>query len=278
MKIGFDKKIEKVVLNMADKKIQFSLFTKPWRTNSIWELAKFVSSMGFDGIEFPLRDGYQLEPKDAEKLKELTKQFSDYGLKIFSIASNPEEKVFAACAEAGVPIIRIMPAIVPEIGYLASETKARKYLESLFPLCEKYGVKIGVQQHHGNNVVDSMGLLHLMENLNTQYVGAIWDAAHDALAGQQPEFGLDIVWNHLCMVNLKNVYYRRLNGPESENAEWERYFTTGRHGLASWPTIAGYLTKRNYNGVICLTAQYNNESEIERLIHQDIIYAKSLFE
>ena len=257
--------------------LKFSVFTKPWKNLSVWELATFISDLGFDGIEYPLREGYQLGPENAANLPQLAKQFEDHGLKIYSVASSTDEKVFAGCAQAGIPIIRIMPEITLKDGYMASVERARAHIESLLPFCEKYGVKIGIQQHYGNNIVDSMGLLHLIEDMDPEYVGAIWDSAHDALAGQQPEFGLDIVWSHLCMVNFKNAYYKRLNGPEALHAEWQRYFTTGRQGLASWARAAEYLNKNYYRGVVCLTAEYTDEPEVNRLIKKDIEYAKSLF-
>lgn len=264
---------------MSTKSISFSVFTKPWKSLSVWELCTFVKGMGFDGVEFPLRDGFQLEPSDAAQLPRLVHQFADHGLKIFSVASSTDEHIFDACAEAGIPMIRVMPAIKHEDGgYLASERKAREQLESILPLCEKYGVQVGIQQHYGNYVVDSMGLRHLLEGFDPKYVGAIWDAAHDALAGQQPEHGLDIVWEHLCMVNFKNAFYRRQNGPEAELAEWKPYFTSGRQGLASWPRAAAYLQKRGFQGVVCLTAEYRDEHGVDRLIKEDIAFAKSLFE
>jgi sugar phosphate isomerase/epimerase len=263
---------------MSKNAINFSVFTKPWKNLSVSELGNQVSGWGFDGIEFPLRDGYLLEPKDAEKgLPKLVQQLSELGLKIFSVASVTDEHVFAGCAEAGISLIRIMPDITHKEGYLASEQRVRRQLESLVPLCEKYSVKVGLQQHYGDNVVDSAGMLHLIENFDPKHIGAIWDSAHDALAGQQPEYGLDIVWSHLCMVNFKNAYYKRTNGPEAQQAEWKRYFTAGSQGLASWKRAAAYLKQRNYNGVICLTAEYTNEDEVNRLIQMDINYAKQLF-
>ena len=263
---------------VSANKISLFVFTKPWRETSVWELGKFVKELGFDGIEFPLRNGYQLEPADARKLPKLAEQFADHGLKIFSVASGTDEEVFAGCAEAGIPLIRIMPVIDMEIGYVKSEKKARAELEALMPLCEKYGVKVAAQQHYGHNVVDSMGLLHFLEGLDPKLAGAIWDSAHDALAGQQPEYGLDIVWDYLSMVNFKNAYYHRVNGPEAEEAQWKRYFTAGNQGLASWPRAAKYLKKRNYDGVVCLTAEYTNEADVDRLIRLDAAYARSLFE
>src|SRR5690606_9954382 len=157
-----------------------------------------------------------------------------------------------------------------EEGYMTSEQRCRRQLESLLPLCEKYGVKIGVQQHYGNNIIDAMGLRHLLEGIDPKRIGAIWDAAHDALAGQQPEFGLDIVWDQLAMVKFKNAYYRRMNGPEGETAVWKRYFTSAKQGLASWPRAAAYLKNRGYSGILTLTAEYSTEEEVNRLIKEDI--------
>jgi len=263
----------------VDKKITFSVFTKPWKSKSIDELGEFISKLGFDGIEFPLREGFQVEPGNAEKgLPELAKKLSNYGLKITSVASNPDERVFAGCAAAGIPIIRIMITIDPDAGYMASEAKAKEKLEKIIPLCEEYGVKVGIQHHFGWYVQSAIGLLHLIEDFDPKHIGAIWDAAHGGLAGEEAEMGLDIVWSHLCMVNLKNAFYRRINGPEADEAKWERYFTTGQHGLISWRRIAEYLKKRNYSGAICLTAEYTDEEKVNEYIAQDIIYAKSLFE
>lgn len=261
-----------------DNKISFSVFTKPWKDKTIPELAKYVKNLGFDGVEFPLRPGYQVEPEKAEKgLPELVKQMGEYGVKVYSVAASMDESVFAGCQAAGIPIIRTMAKIDTEIGYMASEENNRKELESVVPLCRKYGVKVGVQNHYGNYVGNGMGLRHLIENFDPNYIGAVWDAAHAALCGEDPEAGLDITWSHLCMVNLKNAFFYRKNGPESENVEWTRYYTSGRQGLASWPIVADYLKKRNYEGAICLTAEYSALDQVNRLIAEDIAYAKSLF-
>jgi sugar phosphate isomerase/epimerase len=41
----------------SENQVKFAVFTKPWKTLSVWELGKFISELGFDGIEFPLRKG-----------------------------------------------------------------------------------------------------------------------------------------------------------------------------------------------------------------------------
>jgi len=258
--------------------ITFSVFTKAWKQLTIKELAKFISGLGFDGIEFPLRHGYQIEPKNAEKgLPKLVKQMEDYGVKVTSVASNTDENVFAGCATACIPIIRIMGNINIKLGYMASEEKIKRQIDQVLPLCEKYGVQIGVQHHFGPMISNSMELYHLIESYDSKYVAGIWDSAHSALAGEEPEQGLDILWSNLCMVNFKNAYYKRVTGPEAEVVKWEIYLTIGRQGLASWLRIAGILKERKYKGVICLSGEYTDEEQVNRLISEDIAYAKSLF-
>ena len=117
------------------------MFTKPWK-QPLAQLGQLVKGWGFDGIELPVRPGYQVQPeKIGQDLPKAVKLLADEGLKIFSIAGPTDEAALAACAEAGVPVIRIM-APIGEAGYLASERKYQAEFDALLPLLEKYGVKI----------------------------------------------------------------------------------------------------------------------------------------
>ena len=256
--------------------MKLAVFTKPWPQDSVPELARRVAALGFDSAEVPVRPGFQVEMASAErKLPELVSVFADHGLSVASVASELDERSFAACAGAGVGVIRIM-APIARGEYLRSEEELRGRLVRAAPLCERYGVKIGVQQHYGDHVCDAAGLRLLLDGVDQRWAGVIWDAAHDALAGLEPENGLDLVWDRLLMVNLKNAYYERTNGPEASHAEWARHFTTGRHGLASWPRVLAELERRNYSGTVCLTAEYHDEGDVERLCKEDVEYVKSL--
>jgi sugar phosphate isomerase/epimerase len=158
-----------------------------------------------------------------------------------------------------------------------SEALWRKEWDALVPLLERYGVTLGVQNHYGRFICNAAGLRHVLELYEPRHIAAVWDAAHNALQGEEPEMALDIVWSHLCMVNLKNAFWRQTNGPEAEWAEWTWYWTGGRYGLASWPRVAEELDRRNYAGVVCLTAEYHAPDQVDRLIREDIDFAKQLF-
>lgn len=258
--------------------VSYSVFTKPWKKLTVDELGKHISGMGFNGIEFPARAGYQVEPEHAEKgLPLLAKQLGEYGITIRSVASDLCEPVFAGCAACGIPVIRTMAITNVKNGYYASLEKKEREIDSALPLCEKYGVKIGIQQHCGAGINNSMEMLQFVEKFDPKYVGGIWDAAHSALAGEEPEQGLEIIWPRLLMVNLKNAYYRLEEGAESEAARWKRFFSSGKQGLSSWARVAEYLKKRQYKGVICFPAEYTDEEQTDSLIRQDYAYVKSLF-
>lgn len=260
---------------MPDNTIRFSVFTKPWKM-PLAELGTYVRDLGFDGIELPVRPGYQVEPDGVEALPAAARQLAEYGIQIESVAGPTDEPTIAACAEARVPIIRTMVRIDDE-GYLATVDRVQREYDALVPLLDRYGVRIGVQNHCDRWVPHAMGLRHFLAPYDPKHVCAVWDAAHNALNGEDPDLALDIVWSYLAMVNLKNAVWQRTNGPEAEVAQWRHYWTSGRQGLASWPRVVAELERRGYEGVVCLTAEYSDHDATDRLIREDIAFARSLF-
>ena len=261
---------------MSQQKITFSVFTKPWKM-PLPEVGRLVAELGFSGVELPVRPGYQVEPEHVRRdLPVAARQLAAFGLRITSVATMPTEAAIATCAELGIPLIRVMAPIDAD-GYLASVSRARREYDALLPLLRTHNVRLGVQNHSGRYVSNALGLRHLIGDYDPRLIGAVWDAAHNALNGEEPELALDIIWSHLCLVNLKNAFWRRATGPEAEDVEWRPYWTSGRQGLASWPRVAVMLRERDYTGVICLPAEYSDEQSVKRLIAEDLAFARSLF-
>ncbi len=50
----------------SNTQIQYSVFTKPWKL-PLSELGKLVKGWGFDGIELPVRPGYQVLPENVRR-------------------------------------------------------------------------------------------------------------------------------------------------------------------------------------------------------------------
>jgi sugar phosphate isomerase/epimerase len=256
--------------------VQFSVFTKPWPRKSIEELGQMVHWLGFDGIELPVRPGFPVNPDNmAVELPRAIKTLAKQNVQVFSIAGASTEPMIRACGDAGVPTLRVMAPIGAE-GYFATEARMRREFDALIPALEKARVRIGIQNHSGKYVCNAAGLRALVDGYDPKVIGAVWDAAHNALQGEEPELALEIVWPHLCMVNLKNAVWKRKNPPNAQVAAWTTEWVSGAQGLASWARVAAELKRRAYHGVVCLTAEYSDEANVDRLIAEDLAFARGL--
>jgi len=256
----------------------FTVFTKPWKM-PLPVLGRFVAGLGFDGVELPVRPDYQVEPQDiAAGLPEAARILGDCGVRIVSIAGPTDETAIAACAEAGVPIIRICQSMDDADGYLAAERKVREQYDALVPLLDRHGVTLGVQNHCDLQAPNALALRCLLEGYDPRHIAAVWDPAHCALNGERPELAADIVWPHLCMLNLKNAVWTPTSAPEADFATWRHTWVGGRAGLCPWPIVAAELKRRAYAGPICLTAEYSDGESVDRLIAEDLAFARSLFD
>lgn len=256
---------------------RFTVFTKPWKT-PLEELSAFVRHLGFDGVELPVRPGYQVEPENVTSgLAAAVRVLARDGLVIGSVAGPTDEPTIAACGELGIPLIRVCLDIPDGRNYLEHEARLRREFDVLVPLLDRHGVTLGIQNHYGRSVANAMGIRHLIEGYDPKHIAAVLDPAHCGLNGELPELALDIVWSHLRLVNLKNSFWQRINGPEAEAAAYAPYWTSGRQGLCSWARVAHELSARAYDGGVCLTAEYTDTASVDRLIAEDIAYARSLF-
>ena len=242
----------------------WSVFTKPWAGLPGDELGRLIAGLGFAGAEIPVRDTAYLTPATAAtELPKFTAQLRAEGIKPISIASDLSERVFATAAEAAVPMIRVMAELGPD-GYAASVRRNRVLLEEAAVLTERYDVQVGVQPHHGRFVSSTLGVLQLLDGLPDRFK-LVWDAAHDALAGDDPAVTLELGADRLGIVNLKNVQYTRTDGV------WTPYFVQADEGLSDWQAVFGALHKIKYSGPICLTGQYSDPAvPVEQRLESDL--------
>lgn len=249
-----------------------TLFTKPWPDLPLRDLGRLVKGLGLDGVELPVRPGFQVPPERAARgLPEAARILAQEGVKIGSVAGNADEATVAACREAGVPIIRVCLAVDMRIGYRASEERIRREFDALLPALRRSGVRIGVQNHCGNMVGSAIGVMHLIEGYDPAVVSAVLDPAHCAVAGEPPEMAIDIAWSHLSLVNFKAASHRRTNGPNAPEAAWEVHWTTAQHSGYSWKAAVAELKRRDYGGDICLPAEYSDWRKEGHLMGDDVI-------
>ena len=261
---------------------QLAIFTKPWKALALPELAQHIKSLGFDLIELPVRPGFQVEPDNIERdLPAAVKMLGERGVRVLNVTADMplnDERLYSACAEAGIGMNRVM-FWQHDKDYWSAETEARRQLDAALPLCEQYDFQIGIQNHSGRFVpVNEMGMCHLVKDYNQRHVAAVWDPAHNALEGMNSDSALDVLAPHLCVVNLKNAYWRRVSGPEAEVAEWKIYWTSGAQGRASWAQVIAKLKAIDYQGPICFSAEYSDEERVDELIVKDLAFARGFLD
>jgi sugar phosphate isomerase/epimerase len=253
----------------------WSVFTKPWSALPADELGPLVAGLGFAGAEVPVRVGAHVAPADAEeRLPAFVERLRADDVEVISIAAGLDEPVFAACRAAGVPLIRIMAELGPD-GYAASVRRARARLEAAAPLAERYGVQVGVQPHHGRYVSSALGVLQLLDGL-PEHFRVVWDAAHDALAGDDPAVTLELVADRLAIVNLKNVVHVRTDPGPGVGGGWKPWFVPGPEGRADWSAALAQLDRMGWSGPVCLSGQYSDAGvDVAQQVRRDLDAARA---
>ena len=253
------------------------VFTKPWKQMDCDRLADLVGSLGFNGVELPVRTEYQVTPDTVvEALPKAAACFAEHGMSIISVAADPTPEIITACGESGVEMIRTMVPINMELGYRRCVEEARDLYSSLTPLLQKHGVKLGVQNHCDYYIGSAAGLMDLIDPLDTTTIGAVLDLAHCALDGEPVDMAIDIVFDRLFLANFKSAYRRRINGTNADEAKYEIYWCTAGDATYSWRNAATILRNRGYDGALCIPAEYSVEDGGSFLEEDDVIpYVKT---
>jgi len=257
--------------------VKFTVFSKSW-TQSLPEMGRRLRALGFDGVELPIRPGFQVEPHAiARDLPLAVRILGDCGLRVGSVAAPTDVRTIEACANAGVPIIRTLVKVPHDGRYMDTMEKTLHEFNHLLPYLAQTGVKIGIQNHCHREVSSVMGIHYLVRRFDPKLVAAVLDVGHCGLAGETADLALDILWPYLCLVNFKNAFWKRIENPNSAVAEFDCHWTTGRDGMGHWPSFVAELNRRQYIGDICLSAEYSDAPRVEQLVADDLQFARALF-
>lgn len=261
-----------------------TVFTKPWQNLEIGALADLIAELGFDGIELPVRPGFQVEPDTIETtLPEAVRSFKERGLAIHSVAGDLDEQTATALVGSGVPILRTMLKIESGKSYRENVESFRDTCQEIGAVLEGTGTTIGLQNHCDEFVTSAIGVIHAIDPLPEEQVTAVLDLGHTGLDGEMEDIAIDIAWPRLSLINLKNAI-RFPEGKDKFGATiWKRTWVPGREGYTSWSTVIEELAKRNYQKPICLTCEYKDEggrglsgNDVIPPLKEDLAFLKEL--
>lgn len=249
------------------------LFTKFNETWDAQELGEYLTSVGYDGIDLPVRYGYYFNPENVrETLPEAVRVWSDMGLtcelistetNLIDLANRDSLAIYEAAAEAGVPIVKIgFFRHSPGEDYWEKVSAARQALEGFARLSERTGVKTVYQTHSGACLGSNCaGIMHLLHSLDPKWVGAHVDGGHIAINGEDIEMGLAMCRDYLTVIGAKDARHvpdKRPNRP----APYGPAFVFLGHGAAHWRRLLTTVKKWGFDGPITVHTEYTEDQDV----------------
>ena len=167
--------------------LTYIAFTKHLEGLDVPQLIDALQSMGMQGADLCVRDGYPVNPDNvATALPEAARRFADAGLCIPLVTApgdfnRPDidyaERYYAALGEAGVAHVKLgYWHWQPDTPYWTQLDEVRGFMEGFQALSEKYGVKTAVHNHSGASMgLNACAAMNIVKDCDPQYVGVFAD-------------------------------------------------------------------------------------------------------
>ncbi|MEV0385552.1 sugar phosphate isomerase/epimerase [Nonomuraea sp. NPDC050643] len=232
-------------------------FTKPFGPIDAARLAEAVASVGADGADLLVREGQTVGPGDPGDIALVAAELQRRGLTLDVVTTDlldtgPDaERIVAACAEAGAPLMRVgFYRYDPAVGYRRQVEECRAALARLTRLAARHGVRLALQLHHGT--------IHPSASLALALAGDLDDVRFYADPGNQAKEGseawalnADLLGDRMACMGVKNAVWR--STADGWVCEWGP-FADG--GVVPWPEILPGLRARGYTGPLSLHVHY----------------------
>ena len=221
------------------------------------EIVNLAGEADLQGIEW----GLHTLDNAAADAKEMTKLTLDAGLEVVSFINAPfcykldlMRRWSEAVAAANGKILRVAPpwyawdyaeAIKQNESFLYHLQVTRDGLIKLQELSGEFGIRYVIEIHAGSIAASPWGIKYLMDGLDPETVGTIWDPANMMLEGNiRPVASMELMGEYLSYVHVKNLEWNR----KVDNSGWEFTRKTIDCGLVNYKEIIFALKKFNYTG------------------------------
>ncbi len=195
------------------------VFTKPFNSISFDALADQIATLGFDGIEAPIRKGGHIDPTEvSEKLPQLVEALAKRNLKITILTSDVND--------ASDPVSRNVLKVAASLGIERYRMKYLKYdlkqpimnqienwrpqLMELAELNRDLGITAVYQNHAGKNTFGAplWDLSVALKGISPREIGVAYDIRHAAVEGGMSwPITFDLIWPHVDSVYVKDFVW-----------------------------------------------------------------------
>ena len=242
---------------------------------SVEQLGEKAIELGYDGVDICVRPGHPIHVDNVvDMLPQAMKVWQRQNLVCPLVTAatditNPNapevERLYAACAEAGIPRLKIGFWRFREgDDYWQVVDTARRDLEEFNAFSEKYGVQTCYQIHSGPCIGSNCaGLMHLINGFDPQHIGAYPDPGHLALDGEDWAMGLAMLGDYLSIIGIKDALY--LPQPD-HTPPYVPCFVKVGDGCVDWGRYLGLLCKSGFDGPLTVHTEYRFDESIIRQV------------
>jgi sugar phosphate isomerase/epimerase len=281
--------------------MKISVFTVCLPEYDLEQTVALLAGCGYDGVEWRVQ---RIDPslageppsywrhnrstvdlttivEQAPAVRELTRSA---GLEMPALATyvpcgdeENAERVMRAAMSMGVPMVRLgVPRYDRTRPYAELYDQARWQLEGVARLAAAYAVKVLVEIHHGT-IIPSAGLAHrLLDGLDADLVGAIYDPGNMVCEGYEAwRMGMELLGPYLAHVHVKNYAWH----PEAEEdargtVHWAPRPAPLSRGMVDWGQVIEDLQAVGYEGYLSLEDFAPGDTEAK--VREDIAYLRVL--
>ena len=270
--------------------LTYIMFTKHLEGLSVDEIVDAVTSIGVQGADLCVREGYPVAPSNiAKEMPKAAKRFEESGLSIPLVTgpgdfTRPDidyaDRYYGACGQAGVGHIKLgYWHWSPEIRYWELLDEIRGYMEGFAKLSEKHCVKTVVHNHSGHSMgLNSVAAMNIVKGFDPQHIGIFTDPGHLALCGEPIDMALDIVRDYVSILAFKDILLlRSLTDPPGRPAQ--NVMRMGQ-GLVNWPLVVEGLRGVDFDGPVSFHSEYAGETPetVVDLARIDVRFFNSMLE
>ncbi len=257
------------------------MFSKMLQEFSIAEAARRIHTLGFEGVDLTVRPGGHVEPaRVGVALPEAVKAIRDAGLTVpmittaITAAGEPDaEATVAAAVHEGIRLVKLGYWNAPRGKVGESIEKARRALDDLERLAEKYHVTFGVHNHSGPGMVNCQPAViwMLLKDRDPKYVASYFDPGHAAVEGGDGGWrqAIELLGPRIRILAVKDFGWKTV--PGKPKVVWKTQQVPLRDGVVPWTEVAAELAALRFEGPVSLHSEYQGSHSWRDLSTPELI-------
>jgi sugar phosphate isomerase/epimerase len=267
----------------------FIMFTKHLIGKSIGEIIGILRDVGVEGADLCVRPGYPVNPENAHSaLPAAARDFEREGLSIPLVTAPTDftdpgisyaERLYGACAESGVGLLKIGYWRVEEDGYWATLDRVRRKLDGFSRLSERFGVKTCIHIHSGGNMgLNASSAMDMVCGFDPRYLGIFADTGHLSISGEPIGMALEMTKEYLSAIAFKDLVRERIL--RDGRRGWQVRVVPIGEGYVEWPEVLKAMRKVGFDGPISFHSEYSGYP-VETVVDMtriDVRFIRSLME